>query len=79
MSNIANADIPAQAAALRAELGLDDLIPLQVFAAAVRKSTRTIERAIDRGELRVFMVGHTPHVSKTEARQRYFESLPSPK
>lgn len=74
MSSITNTDIPSQAAALRAELGLDDLVPIQVFAAALRKSPRTIERAIDRGELRVVWLGNTPHVSISDARQGYLAS-----
>jgi hypothetical protein len=71
MSSIAHTDIHTQAAALRAELDLDDLVPISVFAAAVKKSPRTIERAIARKELRTVWIGNTEHVSISDARQGY--------
>jgi hypothetical protein len=74
MPSLTNADRAEQVAALRTELGLDDLVPVRIFAAAVRKSTRTVERAIDRRELDVVWVGRTPHISISRARQGYLAS-----
>jgi hypothetical protein len=69
-----DADMATQVAALRAQLNLDDLVPIRVFAAAIGKSQRTVERAIARGELRAARFGNELHVSVSHAREGYLAS-----
>lgn len=66
-----DADRAAQVASLRAALELNDLVPISVFAAAINKSQRTVERAIARGELRAARIGNELHVSVSHAREGY--------
>jgi hypothetical protein len=80
MSSLSEADKVAQIAALRASLNLDDLVPISIFAAAIGKSQRTVERAIARGELRAARFGNELHVSVSHAREGYLASrLPNSK
>jgi hypothetical protein len=67
-------DKAAQVVALRVELGLDDLVPIDVFAAALGVCQRTVERAVARGELRAARIGNIKQISKSHARRGYLAS-----
>ncbi len=55
-------------ASIRAKL-MEDLASVDAVAAAVEKSPRTIARMIARGELPSVMIGRTPYVVVSRARE----------
>lgn len=57
-----------EVAAVRAKL-MEDLALVDVVAGAVGKSPRTIARMIARGELPTVMIGRTPYVVISRARE----------
>jgi hypothetical protein len=58
----------SEVAAVRAKL-MEDLAKIEVTAAALDKSPRTIQRLIARGLLPTVTIGHTPYVVISRARE----------